>query len=111
MFGGDAKAFDEFVRSTDQSQAEVGSGELTPIIELVVDEVWDGAVGSNRPITRAVSMLMLDRLSLELRARLTSELAFPTSGARRTALSRAVRMAEQDPSIRRRVERTLPLVA
>lgn len=111
MFDGDPAMFDRFVRDGDPRPGEVTSDQLASMIELVVDEVADGPLGSNRRLTRAVSMLLLDQVPAQLGEGLLDGLAFQTAGAKRTALSRARRMAQADPALGRITDRVLRIVA
>ena len=108
MFGGDIAAFDHFVRSDEAGLENVGLEQLDSLIELIVDERLPGALESNRAACKAVSMLLLDRVEGQLHSQLEATLAFPSAGARRTAMSRARQLACSDPTvadIARRVQR------
>ena len=111
MFDGDPAAFDLFVRRGEPMPSVVDPDQLASIIELIVDELHDQPPGSNRHLTRAVSMLLLDQLPDRLRAGLLMGLAFSTAGARRTAMSRARRLADADPTVDKIAKRVQALVA
>jgi len=111
MFHGDSAVFDQFVRCDDPPPSPGRPDLLTPIIELIVDEVRPWQPGSNRGAARAVSVLLLDQLPDHLCAEMLHELAFPTPGARRTAVSKARRLANLDPAIGSITERVRRLVA
>lgn len=111
LFGGDTAAFDHFVRGDDAGLAGAGLDQLDSLIELIVDEHLPGTLESHRAVTKAVWILLLDRVPGQLRSKLEATLAFPTAGARRTAMSRARRLANTDPIVAGIAERVQQMVA
>ena len=111
LFDGDITAFDRFVRGDETEPVGVGLDQLDSIIELIADEYLPGTLESTRGVTKAVSMLLLDRIPDRLRSQLEATLAFPSRGAQRTAMARARRLATSDPTFDAIAERVRQMVA
>ena len=109
-FGGDIAAFHMFVADQDTCPTGVAGDDITPMIDLVLDEVGFGDQLSTRAARRAVEVFLGERLDDHHRVALLPGLAARGSVSHRAALSRARRHAAIEPSIGAATRRILRFV-